>query len=528
MKYDVLVIGAGVNGLTTAAYLAREGRKVLVAERRATIGGLCATEEFHPGFRANICVDDPGWVPPAVMRELGLAANGYSPTLASTSMAIPIDGGAPLLITPDMRTTTNALREHSPRDAAKWPDFCAFVARLCGFLESLYDVRAPAVESNAPADLLTLLSLGRRLRGLGRRGMIDLIRTIPMPVADVLDEWFESDALKGALSTAGVLNVQHGPQSGGTALVFLHNHVGARGSGIGDRRLVLGGVGALPSALAGAVTSAGGEIRTGTEVRTIRVRDDRVVGVVLAPGDEVDVSSVVSSADPRRTFTTLLDAGDFDPEFLHAVDCIRMRGPQVRVHLALSGLPKFVSGSRAWTAEALGAAITVAPTMLYVERAYDAAKHGRIADQPWLRAVIPTLDDPSLAPAGQHVMSVQAQYAPYRLRDEWTSERRAAFGSMVIGMLAEYAPGLRDAVLQCEVLAPPDIEARFGATEGSLLHGELTLDQFLFARPVAASARYATPVDGLWLCGSGTHPGAGTAGASGRLAAKEILRSRHG
>jgi phytoene dehydrogenase-like protein len=234
-----------------------------------------------------------------------------------------------------------------------------------------------------------------------------------------------------------------------------------------------------------------------------------VAGVVLASGEEIDVPIVVSSADPRRTFTSLLDAGDLDPEFLHAVDCVRMRGPQVRVHLALDSLPRGASAST-----------VVAPTMSFVEKAYDAAKHGRIAERPWLRMSIPTLDDVSF---GKPVMTIHAQYAPFRLREGWTVERRVALGKTIIGMAARLLPDLPGLILHSDVLTPPCIEERYGATEGSLLHGELTLDQFLFARPVASNSRYASPVEGLWLCGSGTHPGAGTAGASGRLAAREIL-----
>ncbi len=522
-RHDVVVIGAGINGLATAAYLARGGKKVLVLEQRAIIGGLCATEDIHPGFRANTCIDDPGWVPPVVLKELGLATQGFTPTLAPVSLTIPIAGSMPLVITPDMAATSSAIRPHSARDAAKWPEFCVFVGRLAGFVEALYGMRAPAVESNAPADLIALLGLGRRLRGLGRRGMIDLIRTIPMPIADVLDEWFENEALKGALSTIGVLNVQHGPQSGGTALVFLHNHVGLPVGAVGGRRLVRGGVGALASSLAAVARAAGAEVRTAVEVSRVRVRDERVVGVLLGSGEEVDAPVVVSSTDPRRTFTSLVDAGDFDPEFLHAVDCVRMRGPQARVHLALAGLPRFAAGTAAWADAATRGAIILAPTMSYVEQAYDAAKHGRIAERPWLRAVMPTLDDPSLAPAGKHVLSVQVQSVAYNLRDGWTSELRSALGDTVVRMLREHAPGIAESVLRVEVLTPADVESRFGVTEGSLLHGELTLDQFLFARPVASASRYRAPVDGLWMCGSGTHPGAGTAGASARLAAREIL-----
>ena len=500
-----------MNGLTTAAYLAKAGKKVVVCERRATLGGLCATEEFHPGFRANSCADDPGWVPDRVMKDLGLASLGYAPTLAPVSMSIPVEGASPIVISPDPRATAGSILPHSIRDANKWADFCAFVARLSTFVEATYSVRAPAVESNAPADLFALLSLGKKLRGLGKRGMIDVIRTMPMPIADLLDEWFEHEGLKGALSTLGVTNVQHGPQSGGTSLVFLHNHVGLPLGAIGGRRVVRGGVGTLVDALSSAVTRAGGELRSSAEVARIRVKEDRVAGVVLASGEEIDVSTVVSSADPRRTFTSLFDAGDLDPEFLHAIDCVRMRGPQVRMHLALSGLPAGAAPST-----------VVAPTMSYVEQAYDAAKHGRIAERPWLRVSIPTLDDASLAPHGKHVMTIHAQYAAHRLREGWPADHRA-LGSSIVLLAAKHLPELTGMLLHSDVLTPPSIEERYGATEGSLLHGELTLDQFLFARPVASNSRYASPVEGLWLCGSGTHPGAGTAGASGRLAAKEIL-----
>ena len=523
MTVDVLIIGGGVNGLTTAAYLARAGRRVLVVEARTSLGGLCGTESFADGFLANTCVDDAGWVPPVVAQDLGLAAHGYAPVFATTSLTIPVPGGAPLLVTPDIRATADALRPYSARDAERWPAFCEFIARLTGFLEALYSVRAPAVESNAPKDLLALASLGGRLRGLGRRGIIDLLRTVPMPMADVLDEWFEFEPLRAALATLAVQNVELGPQSGGTALVFLHRHVGLPAGHIGARRVAPGGVGTLVSALAKAVARAGGAERTGTEVKRVRVRDDRVTGVTLATGEDIDATVVVSSADPRRTFATMLDAGDFDPEFLHGIDHVRMRGPQVRMHFALAGVPAFATEGTPWSAAATRGTIVVAPNMHYVERSYDAAKHGRAASQPWLHVTLPSLDDRTFAPAGHQVMTVHAQCAAHRLAGGWTPDARAAFAASALQLLEAHAPGVSALVRQQEILAPPDIEARYGATEGSLLHGELALDQFLFTRPVPTAARYGTPLEGLWFCGSGAHPGAGTAGATARLAAKEIL-----
>jgi phytoene dehydrogenase-like protein len=523
MTRDAIVIGGGVNGLVTAALLGRRGRRVLLLERRDSLGGVCATEEFHPGFRANSCVDDTGWVPSAVEQELDLARHGFAPAFAPVGLVAPRPEGPPLILTADVQATAAALRPYAARDADRWEDFTALIARLSGFLEHLYGSRAPRIQGNAPSDLLALLSMGRRLRGLGRRGMVDLLRTVPMPIADLLDEWFEDGTLQAALATEGVRDVQHGPLSGGTSLVFLHRHVGMRRGLVGGRRLARGGVGGLVDALAAAARAAGVEIRYGAAVAGVLVRDDRARGVVLEGGEELEAPVVVSSADPRRTLLTMVDAGHFDPEFLSAVAHVRMRGPAARVHLALSRLPSFVTGKSRWPDEALRGAITIAPSVLDIERAYDAAKHGGVSPHPVLSATIPTLADPSLAPAGQHVLSIHVQYAAWANRSGREAGAREALGDAAVRSLAVHAPDLPGAILHREVLTPVDLEARYGVTEGSLLHGELALDQFLFMRPVPDCARHATPLAGLWLCGSGTHPGAGTAGASGLLAAREIL-----
>jgi phytoene dehydrogenase-like protein len=526
MNYDAIVIGGGVNGLVTASYLARGGRRVLVCERRSALGGLAVTEEFHPGYRANTCVDDAGWVPPNVVRDLGLQQHGYAPTLAPVGITIPLDAAAPLAIPTNMAGAVDVLRHVSPADASRWPSFCALVARLAGFLEALYRVRAPDVHTKSPADMMTMLSLWRQLRGLGKRGMIDLLRTLPMPMSDLLDEWFEHPGLKAALAYHGVLNVQHGPFSGGTSLVFVHRHVGLPLGHIGGRRVTAGGVGQLAAALAAAARAAGADLRTDAEVAEITVENERTSGVRLTSGESFSAAIVVSSADPRRTFSTLVDPGCFDPDMLNAVDNVRLRGPTARVHFALSGLPAFASGGAAWSADALRGGIILSKTMQDLERAYDAAKHGGVSEFPAILATIPTIDDGSLAPQGHHVLSAQVQYATYRAKGGWSDRMRDALGDAVVRAISNVAPNFGSLVRHREVLAPPDLESRFGVTEGSLLHGELALDQFLFMRPVPACARYQTPLAGLWLCGGGTHPGAGTAGASGALAAKEILSVR--
>ena len=341
MRYDAIVVGGGVNGLTTAALLGRAGKRVVLLEQRETLGGVCSTEEFHPGFRASICVDDPGWMPPALASEIDLARHGYAPTFAPVGAVFPVAGGPPIALGASPVQAVAALRRHSPGDAQQWVAFCEQVARLSGMLERIYSTRAPAVGNTELSELWSMLTLGRRLRGLGKRGMVDFLRAVPMPVADYLDEWFESAALKGALAWSGVRDVQHGPMSGGTTLVFLHQHVGIPSGLIGGRRLTSGGVGALPAALTLAARSAGVDLRVGAEVIQVVTRGDRATGVVLVNGEQLEAPVVVSSADVRRTFGRLVEPGAFDPDFLAAVGHVRMRSPSVRVHLALDALPAF-------------------------------------------------------------------------------------------------------------------------------------------------------------------------------------------
>lgn len=520
---DVIVIGAGANGLAAAATLARRGRRVVVLERRVSVGGLLATEEFHPGFRASVCRDDVGWISPDVLQSLA-GAGAARPAPSSGGLMIAGDDGTALHLSANAVEASRALRDRSAADAARWEGFCAFVARVAGFLEMAYAVRAPRVQSRAPGDLLALASLGRRLRGLGRREMVEVLRAVPMPVADLLDEWFESPSLKGALATVGVRDVLHGPLSGGTALVFFHQHVGLPAGHVGARRVGAGGTGAIAEALAAAARRAGADVRPGQSVREIVVREGRVAGVRLESGEELGAATVFSSADPRHTFG-LVDPSWLDPAVLDAVDHVRMRGATARVHFALDGLPRFGSGAREWPAGWLQGTIVLAPDLLGVERAYDAAKYGEVPERPAMTAVVPTLDDPSLAPGGQHVLSVSVHHVPYALRRGWNEAAREALGALVQRRLEAVAPELGARTLARWVLTPADLETRFGLTEGSLTHGELALDQMLFMRPVPSCARYETPLPGLWLCGAGTHP-ANVGGASGALAARELLAKR--
>lgn len=520
MKFDVLIVGGGVNGLTAAAYLARTGKRVGVLEQQKSLGGVCVTQEFHPGFRANVCVDDPGWMPAHVAQDLSLAAHGYTPAFAPVGAVFPGQSGEAVMLPSQPAQAVAALRTHAPADAARWEAFCGQVHRLSGMLQALYNERTPVIGRPAMADLMPLLALGRRLRGLGKRGMVDFLRAVPMPVADYLDEWFESPQLKGALAMWGVRDVQHGPMSGGTTLVYLHQHVGMPAGLMGGRRLVPGGVGQLPLALAAAAKAAGAEIRLNAEVIQIVTKNAAISGVVLVNGEQLEAPVVLCSADVRRTFGMLMEPGLFDPDFLGATHNVRMRSPVVRLHLALDGLP-----ATSWSREALGGTITLAGDMVQIEQAYDAAKHGGIASRPCLQVTIPSLHDSGMAPAGKHVMTVHAQFSAYRQQGGWTTDQQRLAVEATLQQLNSWMPGLSDHVLQVASYTPADVEREFLVTEGSTIHGELALDQFLFMRPVPECARYATPIPGLWLCGSSVHPGAGTACASGWLAAREVMNT---
>jgi phytoene dehydrogenase-like protein len=523
MTHDLIIIGGGVNGLVTAAYLAKAGLKVLVLEARDTPGGLASSEEFAPGFRCDVAGHDAGWLLPGIATDLGLAAHGLELVVPDATVWSPQPDGRALTLWTDPVKTAGEIGRFSPEDAHAWPAFTAQVARFASILEAVYAVTPPNIPDASGGDLMTLLGLGRRVRGLGRREMTEFLRVPPMSVAEWLDDWFAADALKGAVGAGGITRMLQGPRSGGTAFVLLHHQVGRPAGAVRAAHLVKGGVGNLGRALVAAAKGFGAEIRTTAPVREIVVRDGRVLGVALETGEHLAVPQVVSSIDPRRTLCGLVDASHLDPEFLRAVRNIRYRGAAATVHLALGELPRFTARA---ADGALRGAITIAPSLDYLERAYDDAKYGAVSRYPYLEARIPTLLDPGLAPAGKHIMTVQVQYAPYHLKASWDAPTRDRVADLVITTLSEYAPKFKASVLHRRVVTPRDLETRFGLTEGHPYHGEMALDQIFFMRPVAGWARYKTPVTGLYLCGSGTHPGGGLAGASGRNAAREIVKGR--
>jgi phytoene dehydrogenase-like protein len=477
VSHDALVVGAGVNGLVAAHYLARGGRRVLVLER-------AAEPDATP---------DVGWIPPAVVRDLGLSRRGLKVGRPDTWIVAAIPGARPLELYADIERSAESIRRLSAADAERWPQFCARARRLARMLEGLYAAPPPDVDARGLRELLGLAALGLRVRMRGREAVIDLLRTPPMSIGQVLDEWFETPALKGVLAAPGVAHLCLGPRSGGTAFAFVHQHVG---SPPGVFRPPVSNVGAVLAGLPGV------EVRRTAEVARITVRDGRASGVVLTSGEEIAAPLVVSGADPRRTLLGLVDAAWLDPEFLHAVGHVKCRGVVARVTLETDREPGFE-------------AVALAPSIDYLERAYDDAKYGRVSAQPGIEA---------RRENGRIVAHVQ--YAPYALADgAWDDARRRALGDLTARSLAEHVPGLGLPRVR-EVLAPPDLEARYGATQGHLYHGEMTLDQILFMRPVAGWSRYRTPIVGLYLCGAGTHPGGGILGGPGRNAARVILKER--
>ena len=516
--YDAVVIGAGHNGLVTAAYLGSAGLRVLVLERSDSVGGAAVTDEFYPGFKVNAGVHWAGSLDPTVMKDLGLERAGVEIVPADPAVFTPLPEGGGLTLWRDLEPTLESIRRFSNRDADRWPAFNRLLAMSVGLLTEIYRSPPPRVPNPSLRDMLSLARTGRLLRKLGRHDMLEVMRLLPMSVAEVMDEWFETDVLQGTIGASGIVGLAQGPMAAGTAAVMLHHEVG------GSMGFVRGGVGNLTRALADSARGYGVDVRTGAGVSRILVRDGAAVGVVLEDGAAIAATRVVSNADPRRTFLGLVDPTILDPIFVAGVSAIKFRGVCAKVHLALDALPTFVAANG--NVDLLTGAISVSPSIEYLERAYDDAKYGRVSSHPYLEAVIPSLTDESMAPAGKHVMSVFVQYAPYHLREgSWEDGARSALGDTVVKTLSVYAPDIEEKILHREVVTPLDLELRYGLTEGNINHGELTLDQFFFARPVPGWAQYRTPINGLFLCGAGTHGGGGLNGIPGRNAARVIIES---
>jgi len=519
-SYDVVVIGGGHNGLVAAAYLARAGKRVLVLERRHVLGGAAVTEEIYPGFKYSVCSYVVSLLRPEIIRDLDLPRHGLD-ILPLESTFTPLPDGDYLVRWSDHDQTRRELYRHSPRDADAYDEFGQLMQHLAFAVKPILGMVPPDPTSFSLRDLRGLLGLSGHLRDLPAEHFYALWKLMTMSSADFLDEWFESEPLKATMSASGIIGTFLGPRSPGTAYVLLHHYMGEIDGAFRAWGFARGGTGTISESIAGAAQRHGAEIRTEAPVARVITRRGRATGVVLESGDEIAADVVVSGVDPKLTFLRLVDPNDLPANFLQAIHRFRIRGSSGKVNLALDRLPDFTC--LPGVGPHLRGAISISPSVEYLERAYDDAKYGEFSRRPYMDIVIPSQIDPGMAPPGKHVMSIFVQYAPFELNGGWSDERRQAFGDAVIDTLAEFAPNIRDAILHRQVVTPRDMQEEFGLTEGNIFHGELSLHQLFFLRPAPPWADYTTPIDGLFQCGSGTHPGGGISGASGRLAALQIL-----
>jgi len=518
---DVIIIGGGHNGLVTSFYLAKAGFKPLVLERSAQTGGAAITEEFSPGFRCSTLSHSAGPLLPEIVSDMQLARHGLkllTPEVAVT--ALSPDGRA-LVLYNDTARAVQEISKFSAKDAERYPAFQQSLEKIGRVISDALKLTPPNIDDPSRGDLWAMLQTGRALRKLGKKDMYRLLRWGPMAVADLVAEFFETELLRAAIAARGIFGTAMGPWSAGSSLVLLIRAAGDSHPS-GSSSFATGGAGAITQAMSAAAKEAGAEIRTSTEVKEVRVKDGAATGVALAGGEEISAKAVISNADPRRTLLTLVDPTHLTPDFVMKLQNIRMQGTVAKVNLALSALPKFTALNG--KDDALRGRIHIGPEIDYLERAFDESKYGNFSPHPYLEVTIPSLTDPSLAPNGKHVMSIYMQYAPFKLKNaDWETQRNA-LGETVVKTLAEYAPDLPSLVEDGQIITPKDLETTYGLTGGHIYHGELALDQFFTMRPLLDWARYNTPIQNLYLCGSGTHPGAGLTGGSGANAARELLK----
>ena len=511
MNYDCIVIGAGHNGLVCAALLAGAGRSVLVLEAAAQVGGAAITREFSPGFRVSAGAHLLHLMPDPLLRELKLESHGLQWAQRDMQTTALLERGAPLTLYP------GGAEGLSGADAAAYTAYSDRMRKFALALAPAFSKVPPRLGTASWSDRLDLLRLGWQIRRLGRRDMRELLRIVGMNAYDLLEENFESDALKGALGFDAVLGANFGPRSPGTVLTLLYR-LAAESSGRAGLSQPKGGMGALCDALAKAATAAGAVIRTQTPVVNILVEADRAWGVALESGEQIKAGVVISNADPKATFLKLLGTRHLDTGFVRRVHHIRSQGLAAKLHIALNRAPTFGNLPPA----ALRGRLLIAPSLQHIENAYNHAKYGEFSAAPVMEITIPTFSDPTLAPPGQHVLSAIVQYAPYRLKQGWDGARQS-FLDTALDTLEKFEPGLRSAIVFAEIATPVDMEREFRIHGGHWHHGDLAFDQILMVRPVPGAAQYRTPVEGLFLCGAGSHPGGGVMGIAGRNAAQQVL-----
>ncbi len=519
-RYDAVIIGGGHNGLTTAAYLARAGMKVVVLERRHLVGGAAVTEEVFPGFTFSVCSYVVSLLRPEIIRELDLPRHGLE-ILPLDGTFTPMPDRNYLWRANDHAQTRREIARHSRVDAEAYDEYGKAMVEMARFVKPILGMTPPDPARPGLRGMKDLLFLLRRFQRLPYRDKYNQIQLMTMSAVDFLDQWFETDVLKATMSASGIIGTFLGVRSPGTAYVLLHHYMGEIDGAFRSWGFARGGTGAISNAIAAAAREAGVEIRCNAPVAKVLIQGGRATGVALANGDEITAPVIASSVDPWLTFLHMVGADHLDGEFLEDIQRYKFRGSSGKVNLALDGLPDFKA--LPGPGRHLRGAISISPSVDYMERAYDDAKYGRFSRRPYMDIVIPSLTDPSVAPPGKHVMSCFVQYAPYHLKEGNWDQQRDAFGDTVIDTIAEHAPNIKDLILHRQVLTPLDLEREFGLSEGNIFQGELSLEQLFFLRPAPGWAQYRTPVRGLWMCGSATHPGGGIMSAPGRNAAFKIL-----
>lgn len=520
---DAVIVGGGHNGLVTAAYLARAGRKVLVLERRAVVGGASVTEEPWKGYKVSTLAYLCSLLSPEIVAELGLGSHGYKIYPKDPSFFTPLPDGRSFMMWGDAEKTLAEIAKFSKKDAEAFPAYEAQLGSLAELFETTILRAPPNLPFRRPGELLELARLGLKAWRLAPDDLAALLKIMTQSVKDYLDERFESEVLKATLATDGVIGACGSASTPGTAYTLLHHVMGAAAGRRGLWGFVRGGMGGVSEALASAARAAGAEIRTSAGVSRILARGGRVYGVALEDGTEIRCRTVFSNADPKRTFLRLVAPGDLDADFRRKIESFKCDGYVFRVNLALDGVPRFV----AWPGEGIQpphkTTFHICPTIEYIEQAWDDAKDGRPSRNPMIECTMPTAYDDSLAPPGHHIMTLFVQYAPYHLKEGHWDEVKEKFADRCVDILSEYMPDLKSRILHRQAISPLDMEREYGLTGGNIMHGEISPDQLYFMRPLPGWARYRTPLEGLYLCGAGAHPGGGVIGAAGYNAAMAAL-----
>jgi len=520
-NFDIIIVGAGHNGLVAACYLAKAGMKTLVLERRNIVGGASVTEEIHPGFRCSTLAHSAGPMFPSIVSELDLKRFGLETINSEVRVLALSPDSRSICIYNDVARTCDEIRPFSAKDADAYPEFTRSFARIGQVLAPLATMTPPSIDRPAPNEIWHLGKVGLAFRKLGKKDEYRLLRWGPMAVADLAAEWFETELLRATVAARGIYGAFAGPWSAGTSLGLLWQ-AALDGHPIPPASFVKGGMGALSEALSKAAVAAGVEIKSATEVAAIHAGNGTSAKVLINGGEEIEARAVVSNADPHATFLRLIDPIDLEPNFLSKIRNYRAMGTAGKINVALSALPSFTAVGSDTTK--LAGRIHIGPEIDYLERAFDAAKYGQFSPAPYLDITIPSLSDSSLAPEGKHVMSIHVQFAPYKLKGADWDSKREDFAATVFDQIEQYAPGFRQLILAKQVFTPVDLEQTYGLSGGHIHHGEQSLDQFFTFRPLLGWAQYRTPLNRLYLCGAGTHPGGGVTGLNGANAAREVLK----